>query len=145
MARAVVGILLGILAGIAAIACLELIDSFLFPPPFWLEISNREAMRAYTEGLPFGAQALVAAGWFAGALAGGAIAFLVARRGWTIWTIAALDAAASLADVATFPHPLFLRIAALAAPLLGGLAAAAIIGRRRDPGRAGAGKGENGG
>jgi hypothetical protein len=135
MARAIVGVLLGILVALAAIACVELIDYLLFPPPAWLEASNREAMRAYTEGLPFGAQALVASGWFAGALAGGAAAFLVARRGWTIWTIAALDAAASLADVAAFPHPLFLTGAAPAAPLLGGLAAAAIVGRRRDAGR----------
>jgi hypothetical protein len=72
--------------------------------------------------------ALVAVAYFLSALAGGYLAALISNRSWTAWAIAALVAAGSIASLIQFPHPLWMQIASVVAPLLGGALAVRLAG-----------------
>jgi hypothetical protein len=123
MGRLIGGIVAGIVSGVVTIMIIELISHSIYPPAAGIDIYDKVQMGAYISGLPAGAQALVALAWFAGAADGGFIAALISRRRWTVWLIAVLMACAAVYNILTYTHPLVLQIAAVAAPLLGGLAA----------------------
>lgn len=64
--------------------------------------------------------ALVATAYFLSALVGGYLAARISNRSWAAWVIAALVAAGAIGSLFQFPHPLWMQIASVAAPLLGG-------------------------
>jgi MFS family permease len=76
--------------------------------------------------------ALVALAYFLSALAGGYLAARISNRSWTAWAIAALVAAGSIASLFQFPHPLWMQIASVVAPLLGGALAVRLAGVKHE-------------
>lgn len=64
--------------------------------------------------------AIVAAAYFLSALAGGWLAARISNRRWAAWAIALLVAAGAIGSLFQFPHPLWMEIASVVAPLLGG-------------------------
>jgi hypothetical protein len=127
MGRLIGGILAGIVAAFVTVWVIDLIGHTIYPVPTGLDIYDKAAVAAFIASLPVGAQVFVAFAWFAGALDGGLVAALIGRRRWTVWLIAALVACAGVLNVLMIPHPLLLQIAAVAAPLLGGLVASWIV------------------
>lgn len=131
MARNIGGIVAGIIAAFAIIWLVDLLGHALFPPPAGLGMrDSAAAIGAYLAAMPAGAQFFVALSWFAGALAGGAVAYRISGEAWAAWTIAILVALAAIANIVMIPHPMVLQVAAVVAPLLGGLIARQI-GRGR--------------
>jgi hypothetical protein len=119
MLRIVGGVIAGIVACFVTISLVEYIGHQVYPLPA-IDVRDREGLSAIIAALPFGALLFVAAAWFLGALVGGAVAARISGKRWTAWLIAVLVAIASIANVMMFPHPLWMQLAAVAGPLLGG-------------------------
>ena len=129
MARPVLGIVAGVVVAFATVFAIDLAGHQIFPLPSDLNMRDPEAVGAFIRTMPAGALAIVVVAWFAGALDGGVIAVLIARRAWAVWIIAALVAAGGVINVLMIPHPVLLQIGAVAAPLLGGFAASLLSAR----------------
>lgn len=67
--------------------------------------------------------AVVAAAYFLSALAGSYTAAKISHRSWTIWLITLLVLAGAVWSLLQFHQPLWMQIASVAAPILGGLVA----------------------
>lgn len=128
MLRIVGGIILGIVIGIAAVWLIQAVGHSFFPIASIRDIQDRSEVASVIAAAPPGALAFVALAWFGGAAAGGAVAGRVARRRWAVWVVAGLILVAAVANIIMFPHPLWMQIAAFAAPLLGGLVGSRLAG-----------------
>lgn len=123
MARIIGGIVAGIVSAFAAIWLIELVGHSIYPVRSDVNYGNVEEMASLIRGMPLGAQAFVVAAWFGGALIGGVVANLIADRRWPAWPVAALVAAASILNILMIPHPDWMQVGAVVAPVLGGLIA----------------------
>lgn len=115
MPRIIGGVIAGIVVFITMLTVLELIAHQLFP-------GARSAPST-------GVLAFVVAAYFLSALGGGIAAGRISRRHWTVWTIAVMVAAGAAYTLTTMAHPLWMQIASIAAPLLGGFAASRLSPR----------------
>ena len=117
MLRTIGGILAGIIVFAVTLGVLELIAHQLFP--------------SRGRGFATGLLAFVALGYFLSALLGGVTAGRISKVHWTVWVIAILVAAGAAYSLTAVTHPLWMQIASVAAPLLGGLVASRIVPARR--------------
>ncbi|MBU4040203.1 MAG: hypothetical protein KKG27_10630 [Alphaproteobacteria bacterium] len=120
MLRIFLGILAGVALAFVVMMALEMVSYVAFPPPAGLDPADPEDVRRMVAAAPLAAKAWVAFGWFVSAVAGGWLARRLSRTEWGGWVIAGLIAIGGLANVMMIPHPLWMQIAAVAAPLLGG-------------------------
>lgn len=115
---------LGILAGLAALIVVvwvvEAIGHSIWPPPSGTDLSDPAQLATLLDKIPFAAKLAVAAAWFLGAMAGAWAANAVARWAPAGWIVVAIGIAFGVATLFMIPHPLWMQIAAVAAPLLGG-------------------------
>jgi cyanate permease len=109
MGRIIGGLAAGIVAFIVVLGSMEF-------------LAHKLAAKAGSTAM----MALVAAAYFLSAFAGGYLAARISNRSWTAWAIAALVAAGAIGSLFQFPHPLWMQIASVAAPLLGGALAARL-------------------
>ena len=130
MSRIILGLAAGVVAAFASVFLVETIGHAAYPVPADPSSGNREQTVALVSSLPAGALAFVIAAWFLGAMAGGAVAAIISRRRWTAWLVAGLVAAASLVTIFMIPHPEWMQVGAVIAPLLGGILAGHFLGRR---------------
>lgn len=83
---------------------------------------------------PLGALLLVPAAYFLGALIGGWVAARISGRAWTAWLVGAVVVAGAVWSMFLIPHPPWMQIAVVVAPLLGALVGGhAGIGRTGRP------------
>ncbi len=120
MLRTILGIVAGVVLAFVVIMALELVSYVAFPPPAGLDPADPEDVKRIAAAAPMAAKVWVVFCWFAGALAGGWLARRLSRTGWAGWVMAGLIAVGGIANVLMIPHPLWMQIAAVAAPLLGG-------------------------
>ena len=123
MGRLIGGLLLGTLAAFVSVFLIEWIGHFVFPLPSDLALEDPESLERALGGIPLPLKLIVAFAWFAGATDGAWVAMRMSRRSWVGWAVAAIVAVAALANVLMIPHPVWMQIAAVAAPLCGGLLA----------------------
>ena len=118
MLRTIGGIVAGIIIFVITLTVLELAAHQLFP----------------SQGpiLPSGLLIFVATAYFLSALAGGVTAGKISGVHWTAWVIALLVAAGAAYTLTTVTHPLWMQIASIAAPLLGGFVASRLVPARRE-------------
>lgn len=126
MARAVLGIVAGILVALATVFAINLAGHQIYPLPSDLNMDDYAAVGAYVQGRPAGATAFVLGGWLLGAADGGLVAVVVSRRGWTVWPVVGAVAATGIVAVLMIPHPVSVQIATVVVPLLGGFAASFV-------------------
>ncbi len=126
MAKAVLGMVAGIVVAFATVFAIDLAGHQIYPLPSDLNMTDPEAVGAFIRTMPGAALAIVVIAWFAGALDGGLVAALISRRAWTVWPVAAAVAVGGIVNVLMIPHPVTLQIGAVAAPLLGGFAASLV-------------------
>jgi hypothetical protein len=129
MARAVLGIVAGIVAALATVFAIDLAGHQLYPLPSDLNLDDYEAVGTYVQARPAGASAFVLIAWFLGAADGGIVAALISRRAWTVWPVAGAVAATGIVAVLMIPHPALMQIGTVVAPLLGGFAASLVAHR----------------
>ena len=127
MPRIIVGIALGTLTAFVVLFLVELLGHMAYPLPDDLDLRNPEASGQVVAAIPFGAKLFVILAWFAGALAGGVMAKRICRRSWAAWPVAGLVACAAVVNVMMIPHPVWMQISTVLAPLLGGLAASHLV------------------
>ncbi|MES1156725.1 MAG: hypothetical protein ABUL73_02995 [Alphaproteobacteria bacterium] len=118
--RLVLGVLIGLALGAAAVSAGEALDYALFPPPLGLQSDDPGAIRAALEAIPTGGRVLMLAGWAIAAALGAGAAVFVARRvvAAEIVTVAAL--AFAVLYMSMSPSPWWMWAGALiAVPLAG--------------------------
>lgn len=109
MLRKIGGIVAGIIVFVVTLAVLELLAHQLFPSD--------------GRNLSTGLLAFVALAYFLSAFAGGLTAARISGLHWTVWVIALLVAAGAAYSLTAVAHPVWMQIASIAAPLLGGFLA----------------------
>ncbi len=129
--RRILGIVAGIVAALLAITIVELSGHQLYPTPPGADMSDPAVVTNYISTAPTGALVVVALGWFLGAMVGGWVALWITRWSPAGWIIAALIAAAGIYNATQIPAPLWMQLATVLAPALGGLAAHLLPGWRR--------------
>jgi len=125
--RKLLGVVVGAVVAVGVIFALELLDHRLFS---WPNVDMRDvaALRTMIEGAPMTAKAMIVGGWFMGALAGGLIAVRLAGWAWAGWIVALLVVAGGVTNVLVIPHPLWMQVAAIAAPLFAGVVVSGASG-----------------
>lgn len=134
MLRKILAVIAGAIAGYIVITGIELTTLLVNPLPAGLDFSDEAAMRRWVESAPFAAQAIVVLAWFIGTFVGAWVARSIAREAATTtvpagWIVAGLALLGSVVNLFQFPHPLWMQVAAVAAPLLGGWLATKAGGR----------------
>jgi hypothetical protein len=127
--RAAIAILAGIIVALAVQAGVDWVTSLLYPyaiSDIWDRRQVSEAMAAR----PTGALLLTVLGYFLGALAGGAVAKSIFRRGWACWVPAGVMAAIALVLALAYPLAEWAWFATFVAPLIGGLLANHLVADR---------------
>lgn len=131
MVRILASIVAGTLVAFAVIWLVELAGHAVWPVASDLDMRDPETVARALPAIPLAAKLVVVLAWFAGALAGGVLAKRIAGSWWAAWPIAMLVALAGIMTAMMIPQPVWMQMAAVAAPLLGGLAASHLVG----PGR----------
>ena len=121
--RLILGIVAGLVVAFACVAGVETIGHGLYPPPPGFDLTNPRDVDRLMSVMPPAALAFVLAAWFVGALAGGLVANLIARRALAGWIIALLVIAAGVATMVMIPHPGWMWAAGIALPLVAGFVA----------------------
>ena len=119
MLRIILGIVAGLLAVFITVGLIEYVGHLLFP------------VRSDGNAIPPAVQVLVLAACFLAALIGGWIAASISSRSWTAWAVALVVVAGAIASMFMVPHPQWMQVAAVLAPLFGGLVAAHLTRRPR--------------
>lgn len=120
MLRTILGIVAGVVVAFVVLMGLEMAGHAVMPPPPGLDPTDPEDVKQMVASASMAAKAWVVFGWFAAVVAGGWVARRLSRKGWAGWVIAGLIVLGGVANIMMIPHPLWMQIAAVAAPLLGG-------------------------
>lgn len=115
---------LGVLAGLAALIALvwisEAISHSIWPPPPGMNPADPAQLGTLLDKMPLAAKIAVVVAWFLGAVAGAWVAHRVARWIAAGWIVVAIGIAFGVMTLFLIPHPLWMQIAAVVVPLLGG-------------------------
>lgn len=120
MARVVLGIIVGIAVSMGSIFVVEWLGHQLYPPPAGVSMNSPEIVADYIATAPVMALIFPPLGWFTGAAIGGWAARSITDKHWAGWVIAGLVLVGGIINLFLIPAPLWMQIAAVAAPLLGG-------------------------
>ena len=131
MIRNILGIVVGLVVAVLAVMAVQALGHALYPYPADIDLNDPEQIARIFPTIPLPAKLFVVAAWFGGALAGAAVAKAIAGRDWAAWTIAVLIAIGAVTNIFVIPHPVWMQLSAVVAPLLGGLIANHLV-RRRD-------------
>lgn len=137
MARRVLSVLAGLLAGFFVVAVIEALSSRLHPWPADLDKSDLDAIRIHIASLPASAFALVWLAHAAGALAAGFVCVAISRAMWRVGPIVlgVLLLSAGVTNLVMIPHPWVFAIADvlvyIPAALLGGALATRLPAHRK--------------
>lgn len=119
--RTLLGIIGGLVAGVAAIILVGIIGvGATLPLPAGVDPSNTSQVLEAFANAPVATQLAMMAAWFAGGLAGAWVGKLITRSGAAAWIVAALITAYVLANVFVLPLPGWMQVLWIAAPLIGG-------------------------
>jgi hypothetical protein len=136
MIRSILGVIAGIVVAVLTVMAVQGLGHALYPYPADVDLNDPEQIARVFPTIPIAAKLFVVAAWFGGALAGAAVAKAIAGRDWAAWTIAVLIAIGALANIFVIPHPVWMQVSAVVAPLLGGLIANHLVRRRERVARA---------
>ncbi|MES2096606.1 MAG: hypothetical protein V4459_07580 [Pseudomonadota bacterium] len=126
----VIGLIAGLIAAFAVIFGVEWIDTNLYPLPV-IESDDPGELAKIILAMPLAAKVLVVGGFFSGAFVGGAVALRLSQWRPSGWIIAIVIALGGIASVMMIPHPVWMRVAAVVAPFVGGWLAERIFHRAR--------------
>ena len=124
--RAVLAIILGIVAGLVMQSAADVLANFLYPVSI-ADMWDRAQIAAVLAARPTNALLLGAAGYFLGGLVGGVVGKLIWRRPAAAWVPGALLACMALAIGFGFPVPTWAMFASFLAPLIGALIANHLV------------------
>ena len=120
MLRIILGIVAGVVLAFVVLTGLQMAGHAIMPPPAGLDPADPEDLKQMVASASLAAKAWVVFAWFAATLAGGWLARRLSRTGWAGWFIGGLIVVGGIANMIMIPHPLWMQITAVAAPLLAG-------------------------
>jgi hypothetical protein len=115
----VLAVITGVVAGSIVVFVVELPGIFLHPPPADFDMRDAEAVRAHFARAPLPALIGIAVAWTAGPLVGCWLAAWIARRAYFAhgFAVACFFLAAVVMNLRTFPHPTWLALIGVVAPI----------------------------
>jgi hypothetical protein len=119
MMRIVTGIVLGVVASLLILAGIDHVEDALYPLPT-VDFADAGSLASIVNDMPFPAKLLTVLGWFAAAFGGGWLGLRVCDVRWVGWAVVIVVVAAAVTTVTTLPHPLWMKVCAVALPMLGG-------------------------
>lgn len=125
MWRKILGVVLGLCAGVTVIALLQALGHKFWPLPPGLDIADKAAIAEALRQAPVAALLWVALSWFGGTVSGTYIALRVSQDGWTTWPAVTVEAAllaAAVLNLMALPHPGWFWVVGLASFPLGAFA-----------------------
>lgn len=135
--RSIAGIIAGLIVGfLVAIAVGVVVFGAAggaAPSPGNVNLSDPQRVVEIFAELPVGAKIGLMLAWFGAALAGVAVAKLIAPRRWVAWTVTGLIALYVVANIFVLPMPGWMQALSVVAPLLGGLIANHLVADRSEP------------
>jgi hypothetical protein len=132
MLRAVLGVVIGVVAAFVVTFGVELVWQQLAPMPPGLRPDDPAAIAAFLRTAPISAFIAVLVGWTVAAFAGAWIAAAIGRRGaWPGWIVTGLYLAATCANFAMISHPVWFMAVAVLLILAAGYLGARLGSRRR--------------
>jgi len=126
MIRELGGLAAGLGVAVATMVAVEAVGNRLFPPPAGYDLSQGSAL-----SLPFETLVWPAIGWFLGALAGSWVAMRASGERWPAWVVAGCVLAATIFNLVLIRHPMWMIVAGVLAPLVGGWLGQQIESRTR--------------
>lgn len=108
MLRIVLGLVLGVAIGLGLVMAGDMANHALFPPPPDLQITNPDALRAYMAEAPILSLLGLPVTWTVAVFAAAFAGAKVAGRAWVGWVAGGLLFAATLANLALIPHPIWM-------------------------------------
>jgi len=135
MLRSFLAILAGLVLGVTVVWLVELPATLMCPLPAGIDQHDMEAMKKYVATLPAPVLAWGVIAWTAGALAGAWLAARIARRAPLIHglVIGLFFLAMDLSMIFVIPHPLWLALVGIIAPLVSALVGALLAARMARP------------
>ena len=130
--RAFGGIVAGLLIGFVVAIAFTIVSIVIHPLPAGFNAKSQADLSAYYMNAPFTALGVIVLGRFLGALAGGWTANAIALARWPAWVIGVVLSLYLLVEMSSIPHPQWMQITGLLAPLVGAAIAHHFAGRRRD-------------
>lgn len=129
--RAVLGIIVGLIAGFFATIAIGIVGvGATFSAPAGMDATNPEQVLEAFADMPQGPKIALMVAWFGGGFFGALVAKLIARTGWAAWVVAALIAVYVVLNTIVLPLPGWMQALSIAAPLIGGLIANHLVATR---------------
>jgi len=116
--RKILGSVVGIVVAFAIMIGVDLGAMQLHAPPTGIA-PGPEATAAWLANAPVVALAIIVLAWFLAALGGGYAAIRTARWPAAAWVVAAIVLISAVMGALRPPHPLWMQVGAVVAPLLG--------------------------
>lgn len=131
MFRLILGVVLGVAAGVLGTFVLEAVGHGLYPPPKGIDFADPDVMRNAMALITTPAKIAVLVAWGGGVFAGAMVADLVAeRRALAGWIAAVVLFGAAAFTMTQIPHPMWMMAGAVVVDLAAAYAAARLFGRR---------------
>lgn len=132
MARLVLGVIGGVVAGSILNMAIIMMSWRLYPPPLGADLSEPAALSSYVQSLPLPAFLIVLVAHAGGAFAGGLVAALIARRSQVVVgaIVGAIFLLGGIANVMSIPSPLWFAVVDLVSYVPCGILGASLVRRR---------------
>jgi uncharacterized protein YacL len=132
MWRSILGIIAGIVVGGITVGLIEIPGYFIHPPPPGLDMRDTGAMKSHFAKAPLPALLGVGIAWTIGPLVGAWLTALIAGRAFLLHglIIGVVFSLLDLMNIVSFPHPIWLAIVGVVAPLLSSYVGASLAARR---------------
>jgi hypothetical protein len=112
MGRKILAVIGGVVLGGIVVFVVEWVSSLIYPPPAGLDMTDKEAMKAYVATLPIGALLFVLLAYVLGSLSGGWLAAKIARDSKIRLSLIAGGVLLlfGIINLVTIPHPLWFAV-----------------------------------
>lgn len=131
MLRSILAVLAGLVVAWITVSLSEFASMHAFPPPSGVDVRDPQQLAALVAQMPVGALGLVLAGWVVGALDGGLVAALIAKRRVPAIVVGVLVMLGAFLMVAMVPHPMWMSIAGVLLPVPAALFGAWLVRGRK--------------
>ena len=116
----ILSVVAGIVLLFVILVAVQMFAPLLHPIPAGTKAGDPAALAQWMSTAPLAAQAVVVLAWFLSAFGAAWVALRISGWAPAAWGIALIGVVLAVANVLRFEHPLWMQIAAVAAPLLGG-------------------------
>lgn len=131
--RAVLGIISGVAAAIVAFVAIGVIGvGMTYAPPAGIDLADSNRVVELFLAMPTAPKVAMLVAVFGAAVAGAAVARLIARRIWPAWVVTALIASYVGLSILSLPLSGLAQTLCIVAPLIGGLLGSHLFSARAD-------------